>query len=46
MPTFIVMLNWTDQAIRAVKEAPKRIQAARKRCEARGRDQGAISHFR
>ena len=31
MPTFIVMLNWTDQGIRAVKEAPKRIQAARER---------------
>ena len=29
MPTFITMLNWTDQGIRSVKEAPKRIQAAR-----------------
>ena len=29
MPTFICTLNWTDQGIRAVKEAPKRAQAAR-----------------
>ncbi len=26
---FIVTANWTDQGIRSVKEAPKRIQAAR-----------------
>jgi uncharacterized protein with GYD domain len=31
--TFIVTLNWTDQGIRAVKEAPKRIQAARERAK-------------
>jgi uncharacterized protein with GYD domain len=29
MPTFILTLNWTDQGIRAVKEAPKRGQAAK-----------------
>jgi uncharacterized protein with GYD domain len=29
MPTFIMSLNWTDQGIRAVKDAPKRSQAAR-----------------
>ena len=29
MPTFIGMLSWTDQGIRAVKDTPKRIQAAR-----------------
>ena len=28
MPTFILSLNWTDQGIRAVKDAPKRAQAA------------------
>ena len=28
MPTFICTLNWTDQGIRAVKEAPKPAQAA------------------
>jgi uncharacterized protein with GYD domain len=29
MPTFIVRGSWTDHGIRAVKEVPKRIQAAR-----------------
>src|SRR5258707_3311155 len=29
MPTFIVRIKWTDQAIRAVREATKRSQAAR-----------------
>ena len=28
MPTFILSLTWTDQGIRAVKEAPKRSKAA------------------
>jgi hypothetical protein len=29
MPMFILSLRWTEQAIRAVKDAPKRAQAAR-----------------
>ena len=29
MPTFIMAMNWTEQGIRAVKDAPKRAQAAR-----------------
>ncbi len=29
MPTFIIMLNWTDQGIRNIKDAPKRAAAAR-----------------
>ena len=29
MPMFILSLSWTDQGIRAVKDAPKRSQAAR-----------------
>jgi uncharacterized protein with GYD domain len=29
MPTFIIMLNWTEQGIRNVKDSPKRLQAAR-----------------
>jgi uncharacterized protein with GYD domain len=29
MPTFICTLSWTEQGIRAVKDAPKRGQAAR-----------------
>jgi uncharacterized protein with GYD domain len=29
MPTFMMSLNWTDQGIRAIKESPKRSEAAR-----------------
>jgi uncharacterized protein with GYD domain len=29
MPMFILTINWTDQGIRNVKDAPKRAQAAR-----------------
>jgi uncharacterized protein with GYD domain len=29
MPTFMLKLNWTDQGVRAVKDAPKRAQAGR-----------------
>ena len=29
MPTFMLSLNWTDQGIRSIKDAPKRSQAAR-----------------
>jgi uncharacterized protein with GYD domain len=29
MPTFIIMLSWTEQGIRNVKDSPKRLQAAR-----------------
>ena len=29
MPTFIITGTWTDQGIRAVKDVPKRAQAAR-----------------
>ncbi len=29
MMTFILSINWTDQGIRTVKDAPKRSQAAR-----------------
>lgn len=28
MPTFILSLNWTNQGIRSVKDAPKRSKAA------------------
>ncbi len=38
MPTFISMLSWTDQGIRSVKEAPKRLQAARERAKKIGVD--------
>ena len=29
MPTFMVSLNWTDQGVRTVKDAPTRAQASR-----------------
>lgn len=29
MPTFIMSLNWTDQGIRTIKDAGKRVQAGR-----------------
>src|ERR1700737_3336559 len=29
MPTFMLSLNWTDQGIRGIKDAPKRAQASR-----------------
>ncbi|HXQ82744.1 MAG TPA: GYD domain-containing protein [Xanthobacteraceae bacterium] len=29
MPTFIITMNWTDQGIRTIKDAPKRAAAAR-----------------
>jgi len=29
MPTFICQINWTEQGIKAVKDAPKRAKAAR-----------------
>ena len=29
MPTFMMLLNWTDQGIRAVKDSPKRSEDAR-----------------
>ncbi len=27
MPTYVTLVNWTDQGIRAVKDAPKRLDA-------------------
>lgn len=29
MPTFALSLSWTDQGIRNIKDAPKRVQAAK-----------------
>jgi uncharacterized protein with GYD domain len=36
MPTYITLLRWTDQGIRNVKEAPQRLDAARKAYEEAG----------
>jgi len=38
MPTFILTLNWTDQGVRAVKDAPKRSQAAKELAKKLGVD--------
>jgi len=38
MPTFILSLNWTDQGIRGVKEAPKRSQGAKELAKKLGVD--------
>ena len=36
MPTYINLINWTDQGIRNIKEAPQRIDAFKKAVEAAG----------
>ncbi|MDE1822011.1 MAG: GYD domain-containing protein [Euryarchaeota archaeon] len=29
MPTYVVLVNWTEQGIKTYKDAPKRLQASR-----------------
>ena len=36
MPIYINLVNWTDQGIRNIKEAPQRIDAFRKAIQAAG----------
>ena len=36
MTTYIIMLNWTDQGVKNVRESPKRLDAARKALEDMG----------
>ena len=36
MPTYIVLVNWTEQGIRNVKESPQRLDAFKKSVEASG----------
>ena len=38
MPTFILTINWTDQGVRAVRDAPKRSEAARELAQKVGVD--------
>jgi len=33
MPTYLSLINWTDQGIRNVKDSPKRLDAAKKALE-------------
>ena len=36
MPTYVVLVNWTDQGIRNIKESPQRLEATKKAIEAAG----------
>ena len=36
MPTYVVLVNWTEQGIKTVKDFPTRLEAARKVMEAMG----------
>lgn len=36
MPHYVLLVNWTDQGIRDVKDSPKRAEAARKLTESEG----------
>ena len=36
MPTYIELVNWTDQGIRNIKEAPQRMDAFKQTIEAAG----------
>ena len=36
MPTYVTLLKWTDQGIRAIKESPRRVDAAKQAFSAAG----------
>ena len=36
MPTYVMLVNWTDQGVRAIEDSPKRIDTARKALEDMG----------
>ena len=38
MPTHFILINWTDQGIRNIKDSPKRVDAARKAVKEIGGD--------
>ena len=42
MPLYIVTSSWTEQGIKAVKDSPKRIEAARALCKKMGADMKQI----
>ncbi|MFU0502966.1 GYD domain-containing protein [Pseudaminobacter sp. NGMCC 1.201702] len=42
MTTYIMLLNWTDQGVKSVRESPKRLDAARKQIAEMG---GAFKEF-
>jgi uncharacterized protein with GYD domain len=41
MPTYVTMLRYTDQGIRAIKDGPARLDAAKKAFQAAGADMKA-----
>ncbi len=42
MPTYITLVKWTDQGIKAVKESPQRLDAAKQAISAAG---GRVTAF-
>ena len=42
MPSYLSLINWTDQGIRAVKDTPERLDAAKQAIEAAG---GRLIYF-
>ena len=36
MPTYVMLANWTDQGVRTIDDAPKRVDVARKSLEDMG----------
>jgi uncharacterized protein with GYD domain len=36
MPNYVVLINWTDQGIKNIKESPKRAQAAKSQAQQMG----------
>jgi uncharacterized protein with GYD domain len=36
MPTYVMLANWTDQGVRTVEDAPKRVDVSRKTLEDMG----------
>ena len=40
MAKYILLVNWTDQGVRSVKDSPKRLDAARKLAETAGAKMG------
>lgn len=42
MATYVMLLNWTDQGIRHVKDSPSRLEAARDLCRQHGAEMTAF----
>ena len=42
MTTYIMLLNWTDQGVKTVRDSPKRLDAARKQLASMG---GSFKEF-